>query len=192
MRNMKQIGFLLVLPVILVLSCGSDPKPVEQAPVEPSPPPVVAAPPPQPVQSPPPQTVPPPQPEVFTPQNVSQERYETTKTDVQTLIEDLNKIIRARNYNTWLTYLGEDYRKRVTSREFLNDLVQDYPAFKGRINYARDYFNYVVVPSHSNDHVDDISFETENRVKAYTVDNKGQRLVLYDLELIDDKWKIIN
>ena len=56
----------------------------------------------------------------------------------------------------------------------------------------RDYFDNVVVPSRSNDRVDDISFISENRVKAYTEDNRGNRVVLYDLEIIDNTWKIIN
>jgi hypothetical protein len=40
--------------------------------------------------------------------------------------------------------------------------------------------------------VDDIAFISENNVRAYTVDNRGQKLILYDLAMIDNKWKIIN
>ena len=127
---------------------------------------------------------------VFNPLEITREEFETTKADIQKLVEDLNKIIRASNYNTWLTYLTDQYRQKINSREFINDLVDKYPAFKGRINNARDYFNYVVVPSRANDRVDDIEFVSKNEVRAYTEDAKGQTVVLYRLENLDSKWKI--
>ena len=57
---------------------------------------------------------------------------------------------------------------------------------------ARDYFENVVVPSRSNDQVDDIEFISDTQVKAYTIDARGHRLILYNLENIDDQWKIIS
>ena len=170
--------------------------PVQETPPEPVQQPAVQAA--EPVQQPPQQPIvqaeEPPQPEVpvYTQVIVSQEIFETTKTDIQQLVEDLNRIIRASNYNSWLTYLSDEYRNRLNSREFIEDLKVRYPAFRTRINNARDYFNFVVVPSRANDKVDDIEFITENSVTAYTLDNHGNRLILYHLENINNKWKITN
>jgi hypothetical protein len=129
--------------------------------------------------------------DVFDPSSISEEEYETTKADIQRLIADLNRIIRAGNYNSWLTYLSEDYRRRINSKEFLDEIIARYPIFRGRIHNARDYFTYVVVPSRANDRVDDIAFISHVKVTAYTVDSHGQRLILYDLENIDNGWMII-
>ena len=123
---------------------------------------------------------------------VSQEVYDATKIDIQQLVQDLNGIIRARNYNRWLTYLTDSYRERIGSREFLEDIRSRYPAFRGRLNSAQDYFNLVVVPSRANDHVDDIEFVTENHVVAYTIDSHNQRLILYNLVDVNGVWKIDN
>jgi hypothetical protein len=128
----------------------------------------------------------------FDPISISQEEFETTKADIQKLILDLNGIIRARNYNTWLTYLSEEYRRRINSREFLNEIKTRSPVLGDRINNARDYFTYVVVPSRANDRVDDIEFLTRHKVAAYTLDRNGNRLILYDLEIIDNKWMIVH
>ena len=188
----------LFLPFMMILSCDSGPEPLVtpdpapvaqvQTPAQETPPPVQDAPP-EPVQAPAEEAG-------FNPDRISQETYDTTMSEIQQLVGELNGIIRARNYNSWLTYLSEEYRNEINSREFLNELVQTYPAFRGRINNARDYFTNVVVPSHANDHVDDIEFVSENRVKAYTIfvaaNGQRERAVLYDLELIDGKWKIIN
>ena len=133
---------------------------------------------------------PPPLEYVFEFGTITKVEFDTAKSEIQKLVEDLNKIIKAGNYNTWLTYLGEDYRQRINSKNFLNDLMEKYPSFKGKINSARDYFNYVVVPSRTNDRVDDIEFISKNEVYAYTEDAKGQTVVLYHLKNLDGKWKI--
>ena len=215
------------MPVVLILSCGSGPKPAEQTPVEQAPvvpaapapavQPVTPAPAVQPVQEAPPpapppapqvvQTVPPPE-KAFDPGTITEEKYETTKADVRSLIEELNKIIRARNYNAWVGYLSDSYFKEISSKAFLDERTEELykrdqiadskmgkdprRTQKKILRTPKDYFDNVVVPSRYSDRLDDIAFMSENQVKAYTVDSKGQRLVLYDLELINNKWKIIN
>jgi len=145
---------------------------------------------------------------VFDPQSITEEKFIATKTDVQALIEDLNRIIRARNYNAWRTYLADSYFEEISSHEFLEERTEELynrdqivatnlgrdprRVSKKILRTAKDYFDNVVVPSRSNDRMDDIDFVSENRVKAYTMDTRGHRLVLYDLEFIGGEWKIIN
>ena len=222
---MRRIGILLFPMMVLVFSCGSGPKPVEQTPVEPAaqvvqpaaPAPSTPPPPPKPAPAPAPQTVqtapetvesaPAPE-KAFDPGSVSEEKYKTTKADINSLIEELNKIIRARNYNAWVSYLADSYFQEIGSQDFLaarteelykrdqivaSNLGRDPKRVqKNILRTPKDYFDDIVVPSRSNDRMDDIDFISENRVKAYTVDSRGNRLVLYDLEQIDGKWKIIN
>ena len=209
--SMKQWVFLLITVFLFAISCASDQPaeekypdppmisepvetvqvpaapveqtPAEQTPVEPVPEPVQAE----------PEKTPEPLPLLTEPVYVAtQEEFDTTKADIQQLVEDLNRIIRAGNYNSWLTYLSDEYRSSINSKEFLDDIKNRYPVFRTRINNARDYFNNVVVPSRANDHVDDIDFSSRNEVIAYTLDNNGRRLVLYHLVNIDGKWKIAN
>lgn len=53
----------------------------------------------------------------------------------------------------------------------------------------QDYFTYVVVPSRTESHIDDLYFVSETHVKAITViDN--QRYILYDLRFENGAWKI--
>jgi hypothetical protein len=63
---------------------------------------------------------------------------------------------------------------------------------KVELKTARDYFIGVVVPAHQNDRVEDIEFVSTNQVTAYTKNNKGERLILYNLENTDGEWKITN
>jgi hypothetical protein len=160
-----------------VVSCGSKPH-VNQNPANP-------------VSE---EVVPQPGAEDFDPGSISQEVFDSTKVDVQHFIADLNRIIRSRNYDVWVSHLGEVYFAGISSPEFLTGMSEQ-PRFKNQkivLKTARDYFTHVVVPSRQNDWVDDIEFVSPTRVKAYTINPEGKRLRLYDLENSGNTWKIIN
>jgi hypothetical protein len=188
---MKSFYCLLAAAVFFAVSCGSGPEP--QPPVEP------------------PQTVPaveetesaepvvssqpePPAEETFDPSSITREEFDTTKFEVQQLIEKLNGIIKTKNYTGWVSYLEEGYFRLISSKEYLDRINKTDRMRKANLvlSSARDYFNNVVVPSRANDRVDDIEFVSHKRVKAYTISQKGERLRLYDLEKTDEGWKIIN
>ncbi|MCX7655709.1 MAG: hypothetical protein N2Z76_04200 [Treponemataceae bacterium] len=148
------------------------------------------------VVSPPPSVPAPPEvkEQPFDPRTVTKEEYDTTKTEVQQLIERLNLIIRNRDFNGWVAYLSPAYRESLSDPDFLAQVSESARLKNEKIvlRSLQDYFIYVVVPSRANDRVDDIEFIGQKRVKAYTVTSKGQRLRLYDLEKRDGQWKIIN
>lgn len=130
----------------------------------------------------------------FDPSSITKEVFDSTKIDVQVLIERLNELIRAREYDAWVEYLGADYRDSVSDPAFLAR-ISDSARLKNEkivLRDLKDYFIHVVVPSRANDRVDDIEFIGQNRVKAFTVTARGQRLRLYDLEKTDGGWKIVN
>jgi hypothetical protein len=130
----------------------------------------------------------------FDPQSITEEVFNATKLDVQEYIGELNKIIRAKDYDSWVSNLGPEYFAHISSPAYL-DQISDSVRLKAlniRVTTPQEYFSYVVVPSRANDRVDDIEFVSQKRVKAFTVIDRTQRLRLYDLELIDNGWKIIN
>jgi len=145
--------------------------------------------------------------QVFDLNNISEILFETTKTDIQALIQELDSIIRAKNYNAWLGYLSESYLEEISSSAFLEERTEELfrrdqivaaatgkdprTVQKKTLKTLRDYFDNVVAPSRANDRVDDIAFISETKVRAYTVNNRGTRLILYDLEKIGESWKII-
>jgi hypothetical protein len=205
---MKWAVWILMVPLFLALSCSTEQAAVPEdqvIQVLADPPPVLPA-----------SRIPEekeekieekPEERPFDPQEVSQEEYDTTIQDIQEMISKLNDIVRAKNFNSWASFLADSSLEKINSREFLEEKANDLhkknlsnAAVRGqdlsrirKINFrgAQDYFEYVVVPSHANDHVDEIAFASQTRVTAYTRDEKGQRLILYDLENIDGYWKII-
>jgi hypothetical protein len=186
--------------LLMILACGSVPEtsaptqPVSQVPSAET----------APVQT----VVVTPAEQAFDPRSITTEQYQTAMAEVQALIEELNRIIRARNYNAWVPHLSEQFLAEISSPAFLAERTEELfrrdqmvaqnmgrnPAHVQRrvLRTSRDYFTHIVVPSRSNDRVDDIDFVSENQVIAYTVDARGNRLILYNLEIIDGRWKIIS
>jgi len=145
----------------------------------------------------------------FDPNNVSKAVYQAAKLDITYLIIKLNYIIKARDYDEWVKHLADSYFMEISDKNFLEEKTEELyrrdqivaqntgrdpnAVEKVVLRTAKDYFDRVVVPSRANDRLDDISFISEDRVRAYTVDDRrGQRLVLYDLAFINHNWLIVN
>jgi hypothetical protein len=160
---MKRLIPLMLLSSLLAVSCGTSSEaavePVQEpGPVEPVP------------------VVPPPVHE-FDPDNVSRDVYDITKAEVEQLVEKLNVIIGARDYDAWVSYLEDGYYGKISSPAFLKE-VSDSEFMKMQkktIRTAKEYFLNVVVPSRSNNRVDDISFITENRVRVIQFNQRRRR-----------------
>lgn len=188
----KFFSCLVFFLVLMAISCGSAPV-AESSPPPPEPAPAAPAPVPAPVV-----VAAPPAEAEFNPQEVSEELYNTTMVEVQKFIEDLNNIIRSKNYESWKAALTDDFFAEISSQEFLNE-ASEMGGMKSRgifLKTPHDYFTNVVVPARANSRVDDIEFIGKNRVKAFTVmtnrAGQTQRLRLYDLEHFGNIWKIIN
>lgn len=128
----------------------------------------------------------------FDPASVTKEVYEATLFDIKKFIEQLNTIIRNRDYDTWIGYLSPEYIAETSDPAYLAK-ISETPILKRQsitLRSLKDYFLYVVVPSRQNDRVDEIEFVGEDRIVAFTLNAKGERLVLYYLEKLDHLWKI--
>jgi len=122
---------------------------------------------------------------------MDQEEYENTMTDLRDLVEQLNDIISAQDYDRWLDYLTDTYIEYYSRQEVLQEyseapLLRKYNI---KLRSLKDYFEYVVVASRRDVRVDDINAIDENTVKVYMViDDKP--IVVYTLEKVEGSWKI--
>jgi hypothetical protein len=203
---MKRLIPLMLLSLMLAVSCGTSPK----TDAEPVSEPVPAEP------------VPVPEAHSFDPANVSKDIYDATKAEVEQLIEKLNVIIAARDYDAWLSYLSDEYFEEISSPAFLKQVSDsDFMKIQRKtIRTPRDYFINVVVPSRSSNRVDDISFITEDRVRVIQINQRRRRPpsdpnelarlqaegaevrdgwlyedsreIYYELEKVQDEWRIVN
>ena len=140
--------------------------------------------------------------DTFDPTRVSQAQYASTRSEVQQFIDNLNQIISNRNFTAWRAALSQEYIDEVSSPENLNR-ISEIPIMKSNnivLRNLNDYFTRVVVPSRASSRISvdnvDIRFLSENRVRAYInrTNPAGEEVeeILYDLEKIDNSWKIIH
>jgi len=149
----------------------------------------------EPITEPEPEPEPEPQPEPVEPEStqyeVSPEVYEQTFDEIEELILELNSVISKRQYDRWLTYLSNDYKRTYNSREKLDE-INEFPQLKDNgivLEDIKGYFDWVVVPSRSRAVLGEIVFVGETRVTAYS-SFEGKKAKLYELERIDGEWKI--
>jgi len=128
------------------------------------------------------------------PVDLSQESYEEILDEVKAFVDNLNLIIKDKNYYKWRSVLAEELLNEISSPEFLAN-ASKWPSMKSRgivLKELRDYFNYVVVPSRANSQVDKIEIMDNNRVKAFYVNTRKERTELvYELAKTGDSWTII-
>ena len=122
---------------------------------------------------------------------VTEEFYTKTFIDIEKMILELNNIILKQDYNTWLSYLTDEYIRRFSDPENLQQISEEpkLKRYNVRLRNLRDYFNYVVVGSRQNVRLDDIVFIDSDHVKALMVID-GVPYLLYLLENINGEWKI--
>lgn len=201
----------LLWPAFLVASCGGSisapqPAPIAPEPAPEPPPPEAAVLPDQPAQraatpaapapiqpASPAEEPPAPQPPAGSnePFAVTQEMYSRTFEEVESFIQRLNEIIQRRDFDTWQAYLSASYRSRVGDPDFLAGQSEQALLKKNdiRLKSLQDYFGYVVVPSRSGVHLDDIEFIDQDHVKAISIIH-NTRGVLYLLVREEGQWKI--
>ncbi|UCF98956.1 MAG: hypothetical protein JSV89_05305 [Spirochaetaceae bacterium] len=122
---------------------------------------------------------------------VSEEVYTKTFDEIEEFIGKLNEIIRSEDYDTWLTFLSEEYIDLTSDPAYLKEQSEQPLLKKSNItlNSMRDYFDHVVVPSRVQAQLDEIEFIDENQVRAYAM-IKNTKALLYLLVRENDEWKI--
>jgi len=121
----------------------------------------------------------------------SEELKKKTFDEVQEVIGALDGIIAASDYDQWLRYLTADYIQARSSDAFLRS-ASDAAVLKKNgivLTDLRDYFLNVVVRSHQEATLTDITFVDATHVKAYT-QIQGTMYILYYLVQEDGRWKI--
>lgn len=122
---------------------------------------------------------------------VTEEVYSKTFNEIEVFVRNLNEIIRNEDYDTWLTYLSEDYIQKTSDPEYLKERSEQPLLKKNNVHLRslRDYFTYVVVPSRTQAKLDEIEFIGESQVRAFAMLGNTKAL-LYLLVRENGSWKI--
>lgn len=117
--------------------------------------------------------------------------FNITKSEIQLVVEDLNKITNTRDYLRWLTYLSEEYRLHFSDPAVLEKVSLSLPSKGIKLKTLKDYFTYVFVPSRQNMRVDDITFVSPTRVYVIMEIATKSSAAIYILEKTLEGWKLV-
>lgn len=121
---------------------------------------------------------------------ITKETYDQTKTEMEKIVEQLNRITAAKDYTQWITFLSDDYKQQYSKPSTLKAVSEALPVKGIKLKSLKDYFMYVFVPSRQNVRVDDINFVSPSRVEVI-MKQGNVSLLVYGLENIDGNWKLI-
>jgi hypothetical protein len=132
----------------------------------------------------------------FDPRSVSAQEFNAARDEIRRLIVELNRVIRARDYEAWLSYLSDDFIAAINSPAYLRQLTESSRQLLGHnivLETPQDYFTHVVVAARENirlnAHLDDIEFLSHTRVKAFAI-RGTQRLRLFEFVKVGNVWKV--
>lgn len=122
---------------------------------------------------------------------ITRETYDQTKSELEKVVDQLNKITATKDYNKWIEFLSLQYRHDYSNPAVLKVVSETLPIKGIKLKSLKDYFTYVFVPSRSKIRVDDIQFLTPQRVNV--IMKKGEdAVIIYGIENTDGSWKLIS
>lgn len=121
---------------------------------------------------------------------ITKETYDQTKTEMEKIVEKLNRITATKDYTQWTTFLSEEYKQQYSQSLTLQKVSEALPVKGIKLKSLKDYFTYVFVPSRQNVRVDDIKFVSPTRVDVI-MKQANVSLLVYGLENINGSWKLI-
>lgn len=123
---------------------------------------------------------------------VSKEVYDQTFAEVNFFLKKIHSIILKKDFDTWKTICTEEYLKKYSTGQTLQELSEK-PQLKEQnivLKNIKDYFVEVFIPSRANTKLDKIEFVTKFRVKALSI-IADKAYVVYLLEKDENnEWKI--
>lgn len=122
---------------------------------------------------------------------ITKQMVEHTKTEMQLVVEQLNKITYARDYQSWLGWLSDEYYQTYSDPKVLETVSASLPTKGIKLKNLKDYFNYVFVPSRQNMRVDDIQFVSPTRVYVIMEIMPKSPAAIYILEKTTAGWKLV-
>ena len=133
------------------------------------------------------------------PKNKSKSKASNTvsslkRENITKVIQQINQAINNRDFKSWNDLLDVSYREKILSEENIKRISLLFSRIKHKvtINNLKDYFDYVIVPSHNQRDLGNFVIFSDNRIRVYSQKKEGEEknLVLYNFILVDNYWKV--
>jgi len=121
--------------------------------------------------------------------DISKDTFEADKKEIMKMISELSKIMKDRNYPSWLKYTDEETKVYWSKKSTLLKAQKRMPVKGIQLKTLEDYFKYIFVPARQQSSISEIRYESSTLVKAVEVQDDAD-IVYYYFKKIDGKWFI--
>lgn len=121
---------------------------------------------------------------------ITKKDYDKTKSEIERVVDALNKVTASKDYTRWRTFLSREYIEYYSSPDVLKNVSDSLPIKTIKLHSLFDYFKYVFVPSRQKVRVDAIKFLTPTRVNV-EMNTPSGKLLVYILEKSSGGWFLI-
>lgn len=118
---------------------------------------------------------------------ITQDDFLTDKKEILEKIDQLAKIMLAKDYGRWLYYISPESKDYWQDQTNLNIVSSRLPVKGYTLKNLEDYFRMIFIPSRQNSKVDEIRYVSPNFVKAVQVRGE-QDIVYYYFIKINNSW----
>lgn len=121
---------------------------------------------------------------------VSPEVFEEDKNQIFMIINELDRIMKKKDFDGWLSHLTPDSAEYWSNRHNLLELSRHlFSTDDFHINNIREYFEFFFIPARRGRLVDEIRYVTPDLVKVVQYKNKTD-VIYYFFEKQDGVWKL--
>jgi len=119
---------------------------------------------------------------------ISEETFADDKSEILAIIEDLEIIMRKRDFPAWTKYLSEESRAYWSDGKNLAALAEKLPGGgRVKLNSLKDYFEKFFIPARKGRVIDEIRYVTPDLVKAVQYKD-NEDITTYLFERSGDTW----
>ncbi|HAO31165.1 MAG TPA: hypothetical protein DCQ43_07470 [Treponema sp.] len=120
---------------------------------------------------------------------ITKEMFAEDKAIILQKVEELDLIMRQKNYKKWVTYLDDESIKYWQNKTNLQNISSKLPIRGLKLSSLEDYFNYVFIGSRVGRTVDQIRYVTDSYVNAVQ-ERDGKDIVYYTFRKVNGDWKV--
>lgn len=120
---------------------------------------------------------------------VSIETFEMDKRIILEKIQELNVIMKNRDYKSWLGYIDSASTNYWSQKKNLSAVSKQLPVKNLYLKSLEDYFNYVFIPSRAGKRIDEIRYISSTSIKAVQV-RDDDIVIFYNFKKVNDEWVV--
>lgn len=122
-------------------------------------------------------------------ETVSRDTYEKDKRIILQKIDELNVIMKSKDYKSWVSYIEPNSINYWSQKKNLAQASKQLPVKGIQLKTLEDYFNYIFISSRMGRQIDEIRYISSKSIKAVQV--RGDDIVIfYNFKKINDDWLV--